>query len=135
MGVWYTVLAIFHVFVCLFLITVVLLQQGKGGGMGVAFGGGTSGSVFGARGAGSFLGKMTAIGAFVFMLNSVVLAYMSSSSHGLFEERAQANQQRDDAHRAALPADATIGDAGAVEGDAGEAETGGESDAAPMTPP
>ena len=59
MGIWYTVLAIFHVIVCLFLITVVLLQQGKGGGMGVAFGGGSSGSVFGARGAGSFLGRLT----------------------------------------------------------------------------
>jgi preprotein translocase subunit SecG len=129
MGVWYTVLAIFHVIVCVFLITVVLLQQGKGGGMGVAFGGGSSGSVFGARGAGSFLGRLTAIVATVFMLNSVVLAYMSSSSRGLFEDRRQRQTQRDDANRAALGSDASI----SLDGDAAEEqEEEAEGDAAPI---
>ncbi len=124
MDVWYTVLAIFHVIVCFFLITVVLLQQGKGAGMGVAFGGGGgSSSVFGARGAGSFLGKLTAVGATIFMLNSMVLAYMSSSSRGLFESDSSRTTERDDAERAALPADASIGDADASD-DAGQRADG-----------
>jgi preprotein translocase subunit SecG len=57
---------------------VVLLQQGKGGGMGAAFGGSTA-QVFGGRGAGNILTRATAICAGVFMLTSVSLAYLSSS--------------------------------------------------------
>ena len=49
-----TFITIIHVFVCIFLMLVVLLQAGKGGGMGVAFGSSTSSAVFGGRGAGSF---------------------------------------------------------------------------------
>ena len=58
---------------------VVLLQQGKGGGMGAAFGGGAAAQVFGGRGAGNFLTRATAICAAIFMLTSVSLAYLSSS--------------------------------------------------------
>jgi len=75
-----TVLTILHVFICLFLIVVVLLQAGKGGGMGIAFGGGGSQTVFGSSGAGNFLTKLTAIFAVCFFLNSLVLAYLSSQS-------------------------------------------------------
>ncbi|AKT37506.1 preprotein translocase subunit SecG [Chondromyces crocatus] len=73
-----TFLHIVHVFVCLFLILVVLLQQGKGGGMGSAFGG-ASAQVFGGRGAGNFLTRLTAICAAVFMATSMSLAYLSSA--------------------------------------------------------
>lgn len=73
-----TFLNIIHVFVCLFLILVVLLQQGRGGGMGGAFGGATA-QVFGGRGAGNFMTRLTAICAAVFMITSVSLAYLSSS--------------------------------------------------------
>jgi preprotein translocase subunit SecG len=73
-----TFVSIIHVFVCLVLMGVVLLQQGKGGGMGAAFGGATS-QVFGGRGAGNILTRATAICAAVFMFTSVALAYMSSS--------------------------------------------------------
>src|SRR5271170_5621720 len=58
---------------------VVLLQQGKGGGMGAAFGGGAAAQVFGGRGAGNVLTRATAICAAIFMLTSVSLAYLSSS--------------------------------------------------------
>jgi preprotein translocase subunit SecG len=74
-----TFLEIIHVSVCLFLMLVVLLQQGKGGGMGAAFGGGATQQVFGGRGAGNILTRATAICAGIFMLTSVSLAYFSSS--------------------------------------------------------
>src|SRR5271165_1497857 len=74
-----TLLQIIHVFVCLFLMLVVLLQQGKGGGMGAAFGGGATQQVFGGRGAGNILTRATAVCAAIFMLTSVSLAYVASS--------------------------------------------------------
>ncbi len=78
---WYTVLTILHVVVCTFLILVVLLQAGKGGGMGIAFGGsGGSQTVFGSSGAGNFLTRLTAICATIFFVNSLALAYLSSQS-------------------------------------------------------
>ncbi len=73
-----TFIDIVHVFVCLVLMGVVLLQQGKGGGMGAAFGGATT-QVFGGRGAGNILTRATAICAAIFMITSVSLAYLSSS--------------------------------------------------------
>ncbi|HSN98939.1 MAG TPA: preprotein translocase subunit SecG [Candidatus Nanopelagicales bacterium] len=73
-----TFLNIVHVLVCLFLILVVLLQQGRGGGMGSAFGGATA-QVFGGRGAGNFLTRLTAACAVVFMGTSMSLAYLSSA--------------------------------------------------------
>src|SRR5436190_24008511 len=73
-----TFIDIVHIFVCMVLMGVVLLQQGKGGGMGAAFGG-ASAQVFGGRGAGNILTRTTAICAAIFMLTSVSLAYLSSS--------------------------------------------------------
>src|SRR5215813_13548314 len=72
-----TFINIIHVFVCMILMGVVLLQQGKGGGMGAAFGGATT-QVFGGRGAGNILTRATAICAAVFMITSVSLAFHSS---------------------------------------------------------
>jgi preprotein translocase subunit SecG len=74
-----TLIYIVHIFVCLFLMLVVLLQQGKGGGMGAAFGGGAAAQVFGGSGAGNILTRATAICAGLFMLTSVSLAYKASS--------------------------------------------------------
>ena len=77
----YTFLTVLHVFVCIFLMLVVLLQAGRGGGIGLAFGGGGgSQSVFGSSGGANFLTKLTAICAVVFFTNSMALAYMSSQS-------------------------------------------------------
>jgi preprotein translocase subunit SecG len=73
-----TFVNIIHIFVCLVLMFVVLLQQGKGGGMGSAFGG-ASAQVFGGSGAGNILTRATAICAGIFMLTSVTLAYISSA--------------------------------------------------------
>ena len=74
----HTILNIVHVFVCFFLILVVLLQQGRGGGLGATFGGATA-QVFGGRGAGNFMTRLTAICAVIFMATSMSLAYLSSA--------------------------------------------------------
>ncbi len=72
-----TLLIIVHVFVALVLILVVLLQSGKGAGLGAGFGG-SSQSVFGARGPQSFLGKFTTGAAIVFMVTSLTLSVLSA---------------------------------------------------------
>ncbi len=69
-----------HVLLAVGLITLILLQQGPGAGMGAAFGSGASGTVFGSRGSGSFLTKSTAALAIVFFLNSIGLAILAGSS-------------------------------------------------------
>ena len=73
-----SLLNVIHVMVCLFLILVVLLQQGKGGGLGGALGGGAS-QVFGGRGAGNFMTRLTTGMAVLFMVTSMSLAYLSSA--------------------------------------------------------
>ncbi len=70
-------LMILHIMVCLFLIAVVLLQSGKGAEIGAAFGG-SSQTIFGSRGAATFLSKMTTIAAVVFMVTSLLLAIVTS---------------------------------------------------------
>ena len=88
-----TFVNIIHIFVCLVLMFVVLLQQGKGGGMGSAFGG-ASAQVFGGSGAGNILTRATAICAGIFMLTSVTLAYISSAKDsGLRAKIAQEEQK------------------------------------------
>jgi preprotein translocase subunit SecG len=82
-------LTIVHIGICGFLVLVILLQQGRGGGMGAAFGG-ASQQVFGGAGAGNFLTKLTEIAAFSFMFTSVLLAGLASQ-HGesKYEEAAK----------------------------------------------
>jgi preprotein translocase subunit SecG len=145
-------LTVLHVIFCVFLILVILLQTGKGAGMGVAFGG-ASQTVFGPRGAGSFIGKATGVVAALFMVTSMVLAYTSSSggtgvadkAGALAEKRAGQVEEVDLTQAAAdaeLPPDgaseepspaAETGDGGAATtGDAGGATAdGGATDAAP----
>ena len=66
--------AVVHVFVCLFLIVVVLLQSGKAGDISAAFGGQGSQAAFGPRGAATALSKATTICAVLFMLTSITLS-------------------------------------------------------------
>jgi len=79
-----TLITILHVCVCLFLMLTVLLQQGKSG-MGGAFGGSSAGTVFGGAGASSFLRKLTAIAATIFMITSMILAYVASRDAGALQ--------------------------------------------------
>ncbi|MDD5225216.1 MAG: preprotein translocase subunit SecG [bacterium] len=64
-----------HVLACIFLILIVLLQTGKGAEIGATFGG-SSQTVFGPRGAGTLLSKLTVIAAVVFMITSISLSYL-----------------------------------------------------------
>lgn len=82
-------LTVLHVMVSLVLIVVVLLQHGKGADIGAVFGGGASSTVFGSRGAGNFLTKLTTGSALLFMVTSLSLAYLAntSSTQELFEDR------------------------------------------------
>ena len=76
------IIIVIHVIVCIALIMIVLLQTGKGADMGAAFGGGSSQTLFGSTGASSFLGKATTAVAILFMLTSLILAYMSGDNSG-----------------------------------------------------
>lgn len=75
-----TILIVLHIMVCFVLILVVLLQRGKGSDAGAALGGGGSNTVFGSRGAGNFLTRLTTGSAVIFMLTSLSLAYMGNQS-------------------------------------------------------
>lgn len=94
MSILETFLQVLHLFVCAMLILVVLLQQGKGGGMGAAFGGGAGAQVFGGRGAGNLLTRATSVCAAIFMLTSVSLAYLSSSGDRALKARAAISAEK-----------------------------------------
>ncbi len=87
-----TFLVVLHVIVSIFLIAVALLQRGKGAEIGAVFGGGASSTVFGSRGAGNFLTKLTTVSAVIYMGTSLSLSYIwtSQSSDRLFDDDAAA---------------------------------------------
>ena len=73
----YTAILVLHLIVCLFLIFIILIQSSKGAEMGAAFGGSNQ-TLFGSRGAATFLNKMTTIAAVMFMLTSLTLAMVAT---------------------------------------------------------
>ena len=73
-------LVVIHVIVCLFLIGVVLLQQGKSADLASAFGGQGSQTAFGPRGAANVLTRLTTWSAVIFMLTSIGLTIALSHS-------------------------------------------------------
>ena len=75
-------LVVIHVIVSMFLILVVLLQQGKGQDIGSAFGGGGSQASVGARSGTSLLGKLTTVAAAMFMMTSLSLTILISQPRG-----------------------------------------------------
>src|SRR6266576_3790309 len=77
-----TLITIVHVFVCLFLIIVVLLQSGQAGDIAAAFGGQGSQTAFGARGASTVLTKATTWCAIIFMVTSITLSVTTSRRSG-----------------------------------------------------
>jgi preprotein translocase subunit SecG len=70
-------LTLIHIVVCFILIIAVLLQSGKAADLAGAFGGGGSQTVFGPRGAGTLLSKVTTVSAVIFMLSSLGLWVLS----------------------------------------------------------
>ena len=87
----HTPLIVLHIVACVFLMLVVLLQPGKSGGLG-AFTGVAAQQVFGGRGAGNILTKITWITASIFFVTSITLAYLSSSSDESLQKRAATAQ-------------------------------------------
>ena len=75
---WHYILSAVQFISCALIIGLVLIQRGKGADAGAGFGAGASGTVFGARGAGTALSRATAILVAVFMVNSLALAYMGT---------------------------------------------------------
>lgn len=73
-----TLLTLIHVIVCMFLILVVLLQQGKGQDFASTFGGGGTQTAFGARGATTLLHRLTTVAAVLFMITSLSLTILIS---------------------------------------------------------
>ena len=74
-----TILTVGHLFLAIGLISLVLMQHGKGADAGAAFGSGASATVFGARGSGNFLTRATGVMAALFFVTSMALAYFSSN--------------------------------------------------------
>ena len=74
-----TLLIVVQVIAALAIIILVLLQHGKGADMGAAFGGGASGSLFGATGSANFLSRSTAVVAAVFFVATLGLAYTGTA--------------------------------------------------------
>ena len=75
-------LVILHVLISLFLILVVLVQQGKGADLAGAFGGGGSQTAFGARGATTLLHKLTTGFFIAFVITSMALAVLQARPRG-----------------------------------------------------
>jgi preprotein translocase subunit SecG len=75
-------LMILHIIVSLFIVGVVLLQQGKSADLAGAFGGQGSQTAFGPRGAANLLTKLTTWSAVIFMITSISLTVVLSRSNG-----------------------------------------------------
>ena len=79
MNLMHTIILTIHVLAGLGIIGLVLLQHGKGADMGAAFGGGASGSLFGATGSANFMSRATGVLAAIFFCTSLGLAYLATS--------------------------------------------------------
>jgi len=86
MNIAYYVIAVLHVVACLFLIGVVLLQQGKNQDLASAFGGGGTQTAFGPRGSANVLSRATTILAAVFMVSSLALSMLRPRSSSILDQ-------------------------------------------------
>jgi len=117
-----TLILVLHVLAALTIIGLVLLQHGKGADMGAAFGGGASGSLFGATGSANFLSRITAAAAAIFFITSLGLTWYSShatESKGVMATHpaSQAPATVPVPGTASAPAPATVPDKPAVDAD------------------
>lgn len=84
--VFYEILVIVYLIVAVMLIGFVLIQQGKGAGMGASFGSGGSNTVFGSTGSGNFLTRTTAILATLFFVISLILGNQTADKEKAVDE-------------------------------------------------
>jgi preprotein translocase subunit SecG len=82
---YYLIISV-HIIACLFLIAVVLLQQGKGQDLASAFGGGGSQTAFGPRGSATVLSRATTILAAVFMISSLTLSVLKPGRSSVLDQ-------------------------------------------------
>jgi preprotein translocase subunit SecG len=115
-------IVVLHVMACLFLIAVVLLQQGKGQDLASAFGGGGTQTAFGPRGSATVLSRATTILAGVFVVTSLALSIVKPRSGGVLDQvpGAVASPSPAPAAPASTPAAPPAGDAPAAEAPATE---------------
>ncbi|MBK1614222.1 preprotein translocase subunit SecG [Rubrivivax gelatinosus] len=86
MHIWMNLILVLQILSALAMIGLVLIQHGKGADMGASFGGGSSGSLFGATGSANFLSRSTAACATLFFICTLTLAFMSNSVRGPAQE-------------------------------------------------
>jgi preprotein translocase subunit SecG len=107
----FSFLLVVQILVSISIIALVMLQHGKGADMGAAFGSGSSGTVFGARGSGSFLTRTTGILAAIFFINCLLIASpllrdAERSAGGVADQlEQQVQQQQQQAEQAAAGGD------------------------------
>jgi preprotein translocase subunit SecG len=89
MTILFYLIVFLHVIACLFLIAVVLLQQGKGQDLASAFGGGGTQTAFGPRGSATVLSRATTILAGLFMVTSLALSIVRPRSGGVLDQVAE----------------------------------------------
>ena len=122
-----TFVIVLQVLVALFLIMVVLLQPGNKGGASAALGGAGSDTVFGARGANTFLSKLTFGAAVCFMVTNFALSYMSTASGNSAVLKVLESEQK--AHPAASAPENTGAESAAPNSDE---DAGKKEEAAPI---
>jgi len=96
---------VIHVLLAVGVIGLVLIQHGKGADAGAAFGSGASATVFGARGAGSFLTRMTTLGAVLFFATSLFLFWLAAHRDGAPSSVTDVPGLVDDAPAPVVPSD------------------------------
>ncbi|MEJ2621128.1 MAG: preprotein translocase subunit SecG [Candidatus Thiodiazotropha sp.] len=124
-----TILTVFHIFLAVGLVGLILIQHGKGADMGAAFGSGASGTVFGSKGSASFLTRTTAILATLFFVTSMVMAYFAAQTNqpeGLMESMGSAPVIEAPAPETDLPA---------IPGDSSDLPSVPAADAVPQVQP
>jgi preprotein translocase subunit SecG len=130
MTVLYYLIVILHVVACLFLIGVVLLQQGKGQDLASAFGGGGTQTAFGPRGSANVLSRATTILAGVFMLTSLTLSMLKPGGSSVLD-RVQAPAAAPSPAPAGAPSGASEAPAAATPDAATPAAAPGDASSAP----
>tara|TARA_A100001037_G_C14744937_1_gene454907 strand:- start:67 stop:471 length:405 start_codon:yes stop_codon:yes gene_type:complete len=129
------ILTIIHVLSALAIIGLVLIQHGKGADAGAAFGSGSAGSIFGARGPATFLTRATGILAAVFFVTSLSLAYLSGQTverRSITERVAPVEQAASESDAPAAPAS---GSRSARDSDVPQLDAGTNEENAKDTPP
>lgn len=106
MQIWMTLILAVQLLTAVIMIGLVLVQHGKGADMGAAFGGGSSGSMFGASGSANFLSRSTAILATIFFLTSIALTVFvgkGKESEGVMNKAADPAKSESPASQVPVP--------------------------------